>query len=138
MRILDRRIWVGLSILAAVALVSSAAVLGGIEWAFASLGALVLIGIIGIGINTLVKTLGYSASFNGNDLQYAAYSKLAKAGPVSKVDKRIIMKHIDGLFSMGQEQSVKKLAKAEPISKEDKRIIMRHIDELFSTGSKRM
>ncbi|MFC1957755.1 hypothetical protein ACFLX0_02955 [Chloroflexota bacterium] len=143
----DRILWTGLLIPIAMTV---AGVVGGIEWAFASLGAIVLIGMIGIGIYVLAKALQHSAaslkavylecnstsdvSFGGDDLKHVTYSKSANTRPISKKDKRLIMEHIDELFEMGREQSQGKPAEAKPISEEDKRLIMEHIDELFEMG----
>ena len=148
MAILNKKLWLGLLILTAVALFTSAAVVGGVEWALASLGAMVLAGMIGISICALTKVLRYSKSVKGGRLEYGntsagfcdgydskrlTYNKPAKAAPISKEDKRLIIEHIDELFEIGQEQSGEKLLKAGPISKEDKRLIMVHIDKLFKT-----
>ncbi len=148
MTILNKKLWLGLLILAAIALLTSAAVFGGIEWALASLGALVLIGMISISIYVLTKVLRYSKSvkggrlqyentsaisFGGDDLKHVTYSKSAEAKLISEKDKRLIMEHIDELFEIAQEQSGEKILKEGPISKEDKRLIMAHIDKLFKT-----
>ncbi len=150
MTILNRKQWLGLPILAAVALVFGAAAVGGIEWAFASLGVMVLMGMIGIVIYVLAKALRCSdtavkvrcptcgapsaTSFNGDDLKYVTYSKLAVAVPISEQDKRLIMKHVDEFFAKGLGQSREKPAIAIPISERDKRLIMEHVDEFFAKG----
>ena len=148
MTILDRKLWAGLLILAAIAIVSSAAVFGGIEWALAALGAMTLIGMIGISIYVLTRVLRYSKSLKGGRLDYGStpagfcgghdskrltYNNPPKAAPISEEDKRLIMEHINELFEIAQEQSEEKPARAKPISKEDKRLIMAHIDKLFKT-----
>lgn len=149
MTILNKKLWLGLLILTAVALFTSAAVVGGVEWALASLGAMVLIGIAGISIYVLTKVLRYSSkSLKGGRLEYGStsagfcdgydskrltYNKPAEAELISKQDKTLIMEHIDELFAIGREQSGEKLLKAGSISKEDKRLIMVHIDKLFKT-----
>lgn len=143
MVILSKKLWVSLLILAAIALVSGAAVAGGIEWALASLGALVLIGMIGIGIYVWRKVLRYSSrSFPDGCLEYGNMSatffggdnKPAKVTPISQKDKRLIMKHIDELFTKDLQQGQERPAEGASISREDKRLIMAHIDELFKTG----
>ena len=136
MKALNRGRLVILLILAAVALVTSAAVLGGIEWALASLGALVFIGIGGIGIHTLFKVIQYSRlSFNVRWLENGyPPNQIANVGPVSKKDKRIIMRHVDELFSAGFEQGEERLIRTRPVDKKDKKIIMRNIDGLFAIG----
>ena len=149
MTILNRKLWAGLLILAAVALVASAAVAGGIEWALASLGMIALISMTCIGICIAVNVSRYSSqSLKGGRLEYGStsaascdsedfkcvtYNKPAKAAPISKKDKSLIMAHIDKLFEIAQEQSEEKPAEAKPISKKDKRLIMAHIDKLFET-----
>ncbi len=115
---LNRKLWMGLLIPITMTV---AGVVGGIEWVFASLGAMVLIGMAGIGIYVLVKA-------------QVTYSKLAGVRLISKKDKRLIMEHIGELFEMGGEQSLEKLAEARLISKKDKRLIMEHVGELFETG----
>lgn len=115
---LNRKLWMGLLIPITMTV---AGVVGGIEWVFASLGAMVLIGMAGISIYVLTKVR-------------VTYSQSAEAGPISKKDERLIMEHIGELFEMGSEQSREKLAVASPISKKDKRLIMEHISELFETG----
>jgi hypothetical protein len=134
MRIIDRKIWISLVVTALIALISSTTILGGIEWTFGSMGALVLIGITGIGVHTAYKVLQQSKLSNktrrsGCD---GSGSRDADVGPVNKKDKRMIMKHIDELFDMGLSQNTEKPAKAVPISLKDKRIILQHIDELFT------
>ena len=147
MTILNRKLWAGLLVLLAVALVSSAAAVGGIEWALASLGAMVLIGMIGISIYVLIKVLRYSnKSLKGGRLEYNSTSAVfcdgddfkcvtcnepVEGAPISKEDKRLIMQHIDELFTKDLEQSQERPAEGAPISKEDKRLIMQHIDELL-------
>ena len=148
MTILDRKLWAGLLILAAVSLISSAAVFGGIEWALASLGAMALIGMIVTGICIAIRISKYSYkpvfeefinyesmsyAWDDNDLAYVTAETTEVAAPISKKDKRLMMKHIDELFEIAQEQSEEKPAEAEPISNEDKRLIMVHIDKLFET-----
>lgn len=143
MAIPSKKLWVGLLILAVIALVSSAAVAGGIEWALASLGALALIGMIGIGTCVLTRALRYSSrSFPDGYLEYGNMSatffggdnKPAKVTPISQKDKRLIMKHIDELFTKDLQQSQERPAKGALISKEDKKLIMAHIDQFFETG----
>jgi len=147
MTILNRKRWVGLLILAAVALVVTTGAVNGIKWAFASLGMIVLIGMTGICIYTLVKVLRHSdtspkvdrlecgntsaASFDGDDLKHVTYNKPIEAGSISKKDERIIMAHVDELFKITQEQGQENPAEVKPISKQDKKEIMVHIDELF-------
>lgn len=143
MTILSKKLWVGLLTLAAIALVSGATVVGGIEWALASLGALVLIGMIGIGVYVLTKVLRYSSrSFPDGYLEYGNMSTTSSGGdnkpvkvtPISQKDKKLIMKHIDELFTKDLQQGQERPAKGAPISREDKRLIMAHIDQLFETG----
>ncbi len=144
---LNRKLWTGLLI---PIVMTVAGIVGGIEWVFASLGAMVLIGMAAIGIYVLIKVLQRSdtslkggcpecsststAAFNGKDLKYATYSKLAEARPISKKDKRLIMEHIDELFEIGRGESREKSAEARTISKEDKRLLMAHVDEFFAKG----
>ena len=146
MKILNGKLWTGLLI---PIVMTVAGVVGGLEWAFASLGAMVLIGMAGIGIYVLAKALRRSytslkgrgpecdstavAFFNGDDSKHVTYSKPAVAVPISKQDKRLIMEHIDEIFKIAQEQSLEKSAEVRPISKQDKRLIMTHIDKLFET-----
>ena len=147
MTILNRKRWVGLLILAAVALVVATGAVDGIKWAFASLGMIVLIGMTGICIYTLAKVLRHSdtspkvdrlecdntsaASFDGDDLKHVTYNKPIEAGRIGKQDKGIIMAHVDELFKITREQGQENPAEAGPISKQDKKIIMEHVDELF-------
>ena len=149
-RLRDIRLRIGLPIAATVTLVLAAAAVGGIEWAFASLGMIVLIGMAGISVYTLTKALLRSdtslesgcpecgrtsaQSFDGDDLRPVTYGELAEARPISEQDEMIIMEHIDEFFKIAQEQSQEKLTRAVPISEQDKRLIMRHIDELFEIG----
>ncbi len=128
-RKLHGKLGVGLLIPAAIAF---AAIAGGIEWAFASLGMMVLISIVGTGIYLLAKALRYSGIPLDDDLKYVTCSQLAKARPVSAKDKRLIIEHIDELFVKGQELTRKKLVEVGVISAKDKRLIMKHIDELFA------
>ena len=150
MTILNRKRWVGLLILAAVALVVATGVVDGVKWAFASLGMIVLIGMTGICIYTLAKVLRHSdtspkvdrlecdntsaASFDGDDLKHVTYNKPIEAGPISKQDKKIVMEHVDELFKITREQGQENPAEAGRISKQDKKIIMAHVDELFAKG----
>lgn len=147
MTISYRKLWPGLVILAAFALVTSAAVVGGIEGVLAALGAIVLIGIAGAGIYVIVKVLWLSgksprggcleygrtsaASFYGDGFKYAVRNGLVEAAPISEEDKRLIMKHIDELFAEDLKQSREKPAEATPISEQDKKLIMEQIDTLF-------
>jgi hypothetical protein len=149
MTILNRKLWVGLFILGVVALISSAAVFGGIEWALASLGMITLTGIAGTGIYIAIKVMRYSrhrsiydgrleyssisAVNEGGGSEYIAGYASAEVSPIGKEDKRLIMKHIDELFEITREQSKEKPVEAAPISEEDKRLIMAHIDKLFKT-----
>lgn len=149
MTILNRKLRVGLFILGVVALISSAAVFGGIEWALASLGVITLTGMAAAGIYIAIKVMRYSrhksiydgcleysstSAVNGGDgSEYVTGRASAKVSPISKVDKRLIMKHIDELFKVAREQSKEKPVEAAPISEEDKRLIMAHIDKLFKT-----
>ena len=151
MTMLNGKLWVGSLIFVAAALVFSA-VAGGIEWALASLGAMVLIGMTGAGIYTLAKVLRHSdtsvkggrpegggastASFDGIDSKHVTDSKPAEVRPISEEDKRLIMEHVDELFVIGGRQSVAEPAEARPISEEDKRLIMEHVDELFAVGGR--
>jgi len=150
MTILNRKRWLGSLILAVVAPIFGAAVAGGIEWALAALGAMVLIGMTGAGIYALAKGLRHSdtsvkggclecgsastASFDGIDSKHVTDSKPAEARPISEEDKRLIMEHIDELFAVDGRQSVAEPAEARPISEEDERLIMEHVDELFAMG----
>lgn len=149
MTILNKKLRLGLLIFTAVALFISAAVVGGVEWALASLGAMALVGIIGISIYVLTKVRRYSKSLKGGclefnstsatscdseDFKYVTYNKPAEAKPITKKDKRLIVNRIDEFFDISQEQSEEKPAEAEPISKEDKRLIMAHIDKFFKTN----
>ena len=86
-----------------VGLLSSGTTIGGrlVEWALASLGAMVLAGIIGISICALTKVLRYSKSVKGMHF---------KAVPISKEEKRLIMEHIDELFKTDREQSQEMLS----------------------------
>ena len=147
-RLRDRRLRVGLTITATVTFVLVAAVMGGIEWAFASLGMIVLIGMIGISIYTLAKIVWRSdkslkgecpehgstsaSAFDGDCLKNVTYSEPPEALPISKEDKRLIMKYVDEFFAKGLEQSREKPAEALPISEEDKRLIMKHVDDFFA------
>ena len=51
-------------------------------------------------------------------------------GPITRRDKRMIIKHIDELFAMGADGGVQ-----GPITKQDQALIVKHIDELFATGA---
>jgi len=141
MAIPSKKLWVGLLILAVIALVSGAAVAGGIEWALASLGALALIGMIGIGTYVLIRVRYSSRSFPDGCLEYGNMSatffggdnKPVKVTPISQKDKRLIMKHIDELFTKDLQESQEKPAKGALISREDKRLIMANIDQFFET-----
>lgn len=149
MTILNGKLWVGSLIFVAAALVFSA-VAGGIEWALASLGAMVLIGMTGAGIYALAKVLrraatsvrggcpegggASTASFDGIDSKHVTDSKPAEAGPISEEDERLIMEHVDELFVIGGRQSVAEPAEARPINEEDERLIMKYVDELFEIG----
>ncbi|MFC1864707.1 hypothetical protein ACFLYG_02640 [Chloroflexota bacterium] len=144
---LNRKLWTGLLIPITMTV---AGVVGGIEWAFASLGAMVLIGMAGIGIYVLAKTLQRSdtllksvcpdcdstsaVSFGGDDLKQVTYSKSAGVKLISKKDKRLIMEHVGELFEIGRDENGEKPAAVVPINKEDKRLIMEHIGELFEIG----
>jgi len=59
-------------------------------------------------------------------------------GPITRRDKRMIMKHIDELFTTGAEHAVQgpaAPAEAGPITEEDQALIVKHIDELFTRSS---
>ncbi len=139
---LNSKLWVGLPI-AVVAVSVGAAVVGGIEWAFASLGAMVLVGIAGIIIYVSVKALQRSGIlFMGGVRKFGIKSdlslddnELVGVRPISKEDKRLIMAHIDRFFETGREQSREVVhAEVRPVSEKDKRLIMAHIDKFFETG----
>jgi len=147
MTLLNRKQWVTLLILGAVALIVATGAVGGIKWAFASLGMIVLIGIPGICIYTLAKVLRHSdtsnrlecgntsaASFDGDDLKHATDNKPIEAKPISKQDKKEIMAHVDELFQIADEQGTENSVEAKPISKQDKKEIMEHVGELFAKG----
>ena len=150
MRILNKKLWTGLLILSAVTFVTSAAIVGGIEWALASLGVIGLIGMTCIGICIAINVSRYSgklrenerlkhdgapaANSDGNTFKVADHNSSVKAAIISEEDKSLIIKHIDELFIKDPEQNWEIPAEAAPISKEDKKLIMAHIDELFKTG----
>ena len=146
MTIMHKYFWSGLLILVAVALFTSAAIVGGVEWVLASLGAMSLISMLGIGIYVLLKILRYSKSVKishlehgsisavihrGNDFNHAILKKPGRKTQISEEDKRLIMENIDEFFKVEQESSGENNIKAEPITKEDKKLIMAHIDKLF-------
>ena len=147
MTILNRSLWMGLLIPIAMTV---AGVVGGIEWVFASLGAMVLIGMAGIGIYILARALRHSdtslkgvctecdstsaVSFDGDDLKQVTHSKPAEAIPISKQDKRLIMEHVDEFFANSREQSQEKPAEALSISEQDKRLLMEYVNDLFVKG----
>jgi hypothetical protein len=146
MAIIRKYLWQSLLILAAVTLFTGAAIAGGVEWAFASLGAMVLIGMLAGIICVLVKILRYSKSVkvshlehgntstaihSGNSFQPVVRNKPAERIRIGEEDKRLIMEHIDELFKIEQEKSREKSLEAGPITKEDKKLIMAHIDNLF-------
>ena len=150
MTILNRKLWAGLLVLSAVTSVTSAAIVGGIEWALASLGVIGLIGMTCIGICIAINVSRYSgklrenerlkydslpaANSDGNTFKGADHNSSVKAAIISEEDKSLIIKHIDELFIKDPEQNWEIPAEAAPISKEDKRLIMKHIDELFAKG----
>ncbi len=115
---LNRKLWMGLLIPITMTI---AGVVGGIEWVFASLGAMVLIGMAGIGIYFLAKV-------------HVTCSRYVAARLISNKDKRLIMEHIGELFEMSRKQSLEKSVEASPITNKDKRLIMEHIGELFETS----
>ncbi len=95
-----------MSILGAIALVSSAAVFGGIEWALASLGALTIIVIVAALIHIAIKIsryvnksiysecLEYARTFgtsDSNNLEDVSNNTSMKVTAISKKDKRLIM-----------------------------------------------
>ena len=141
------RLRVGLPILAAVAFVTWAAVAHGIVGGFASLGALLVIGMAGVGIYGLSKILRRSnissegrylrhgitsaLSFDNNGLKHSTCGKPTGTGLITEADKKLIMVHINELFMKDKEQSDKRSAEVGPITKADKKLIMAHIDELF-------
>lgn len=146
MTLLNNKLWAGLTILGAAALVSSAAVYGGIEWALASLGLIALIGMIVTGICIAVRISKYSSksvfeefinyesmSYAWNDYDSADVTAeiTEVAAPISKKDKRLIMEHVDELFGIEKNEECQQSLDAAPISKQDKRLIIAHIDSFF-------
>jgi len=148
MKIINRKLWTGLLVLSAVTSVTSAAIVGGIEWALASLGVMGLIGMTCIGICIAINVSRYSgksleverlkhdsapaANGDGNTFKVADHNSSVEAAIISEEDKRLIIKHIDELFMKDPEQNQEVPAEAAPVSKEDKRLIMTHIDELYT------
>lgn len=119
MIILTRKLQIGLPVLSAVAFVTWAAVAYGIVGGFASLGALLLIGVTGLAIYVSAKMLR---------------GKPAGAGLITEADKKLIMAHIDELFTKDKERSDKRSARERPITRADKKLIIAHIDELLKDG----
>jgi len=150
MKIINRKLWTGLLVLSAVTSVTSAAIVGGIEWALASLGVMGLISMTCIGICIAINVSRYSgklrenerlkydsppaANSDGNTFKVADHNSSVKAAIISEEDKSLIIKHIDELFIKDPEQNWEIPAEATTISKEDKRLIMKHIDELYTEG----
>ncbi|MFC2072213.1 hypothetical protein ACFLUU_05830 [Chloroflexota bacterium] len=139
MKILNGKLWVGFLIPVAMTV---AGVVGGLEWAFASLGAMVLIGTAGISIYILVKALQrLDICFMGgcpkcDSMSAVSFDSdgLKEAELITKEDGIIIMEHVNELFAIGQQRSQEKPAEARPISKADKRLLMAHVDEFFAKG----
>ena len=159
-----RKPWVGLLILAVVAIVFVAVALRVAGWngtslgmtvligTIAALGAMVLIAIASIVIYALVRLLQrlvvalkgrYSEydpmsaiPFDSNDTRDAAFRNRAKLRPISEKDKRLIAKDIDRFFSAGVEHNRGKFTGAGSIGEEDKRLIMDNIDRFFEISRK--
>jgi hypothetical protein len=132
MKVINRKIRIGFITLTCISLVTTAAVLGGIEWAFAALGAFVLIGMCGVFSHILFKVFRYSRLPLKDESLESIYfpRKTAQERPVNIWDKRRILRHIDEVFTMDGEESTG----TSPLTNKDKKIIMRNIDEMFSTG----
>ena len=150
MKIINRKLWTGLLVLSAVTSVTSAAIVGGIEWALASLGVMGLIGMTCIGICIAINVSRYSgklrenerlkhdnapaANSDGNTFKGADHNSSVEAAIISEEDKRLIMKHIEEFFTEGLEEGQETPVELSPVSEKDKKLIMAHIDELFKTG----
>jgi hypothetical protein len=150
MTILNRKLWTGLLVLSAVTFVTSAAIVGGIEWALASLGVIGLISMTCIGICIAINVSRYSgklleverlkhdsapaAPCDINAIECADHNSSVKAAIISEEDKRLIMKHIDELYTEEPEEKRETPVELSPVSEKDKKLIMAHIDELFKTG----
>ncbi len=147
MIILTRKLQIGLPVLSAVAFVTWAAVAYGIVGGFASLGALLLIGVTGLAVYVSAKMLRRlyrspkgehpkcgstsALSLDNNGLKHGTCGKPAEAGLITEADKKLIMAHIDELFTKDKERSDKRSARERPITRADKKLIIAHIDELF-------
>ncbi len=139
MKIINNKLRIGLVTLTGITLLTIVAIAGGIEWAFAALGASVLAGIGTLCLYIFFKAHRYSRlPLNDVSLERLYFpGKVVKARPVNIWDKRIILTHINELFTMDNERTTG----TNPVTKKDKKIIMREIDNIFSTekekGSKR-
>lgn len=135
MKLINRKIRIGSAILTCIALITAAAVLGGIEWAFAVLGALVLTGICGIFSYVLFKIHRYSKLPLKDESLESLYfpGKAVQERPVNIWDKMRILRHIDDLFITDSKETDGTIR----ISSKDKKIIMRNIDGIFSARQAR-
>lgn len=131
MKIVNKKFRIGFVTLTGITLITIAAILGGIEWAFAALGASVLAGIGALCFYVLFKAYRYSRlPLNDVSLERLYFpGKAVKVRPVNIWDKRIILSHINELFTMDSE----KTTGIKPVTKKDKKLIMREIDSIFST-----
>ena len=148
MKILNKKLWTGLTALGTVALVTTAAVFGGIEWALASLGMISLVAMIGAGISIAVRVSKYSGksafeeyinyeipSYYWNDENPENAADITEEIVlIDKKEKKYIVKHIDELFGLERVESSRRQIELAPVSRQDKKSIMAQIDELFTTN----
>jgi hypothetical protein len=135
MKVINKKIRIGFITLTCIILVTAAAVLGGIEWAFAVLGAFVIIGMCGVFSYLLFRIYRYSRlPLKDGSLESIYFPhKTAQERPVNTWDKRRILRHIHELFITDSEES----AGRSPLTNKDKKIIMKNIDEIYSIGQSR-
>jgi len=141
MKKLTRKLWLGMPIFVAIALVSAPALIFNIVRTMASSGWMVLTGINGILINILLRALSesdtslivkrskrggkFTLSFDSGQLKRVIYHKPSGAELESKEDEKLIIEYIGELLGMAQEESSERSSDAGSISEEDKKTIVK-------------
>ena len=121
----NRRLWAGLLVGAAAAVVIESAVVFGVVGATASMGAIVLACFFAAAGYGVAKVVQRCQVLRG---------KTTKLRPVTEKDKKAIMEHMDDLLRVCRRHDTERTTQVEPVSQEDKKMIMGHIDELLSMG----
>jgi hypothetical protein len=129
MKIVKRKLRFGFITLTGITVITTAAILGGIEWAFAALGAFVIAGTGALCFYVLFKAYRYSRlPLKDVTLENIYFpGKTVKVKPVNIWDKRVILRHINDLFTTEGEE----VTGTNPVTKKDKKLIMREIDSIF-------